>query len=509
MTTKVHFETEARANLLAGAKELYEAVKTTLGPKGRNVVIARKGFPPIVTHDGVTVAKAVNLKDGDTSPGAELIKAAASDMNDNVGDGTTTVTVLTYHLMHEAQKLIDNGANPMQLSREIEDALVGVIEYLEGLKQPADDVETLTKIATLSAADETLGRLIAETIYKVGEAGTVSVEFSSKLETEAEVGEGFHVTSGYASPHMATEENTGVAQYNNPAIVVVNKTVGTFMEIMPLLAQIDEAGIKEAVIFANDFGEDALGNFVLNSTRGSFKTLAVKASWFDKRQRDILEDIAAATGAVMLSDDTVSLAKATMQEVGRAEKVISTVSKTTMTGLGGDVKGRIDQLKTKLKTAEGADKEHLMIRIAAIAGQVATIRVGGRTENEIEERKFRVDDAVAAAKAALESGILPGGATALYRAPVEGDTKGAFLLAAALKQPFKQLMQNSNIDLKQAEAQLTDDQWQGINVRSGESVNLKDAGIIDPYQVTEHALTTAVSLGIIGMTAGALIVEAK
>lgn len=509
MTTDVHFEDEARTNLLKGAEALYEAVKTTLGPKGRNVVIAQAGDVPIVTHDGVTVAKAVHVKDENARPGAELIKAAANKMNDNVGDGTTTVTVLTYHLMKTAKDLIDKGANPMQLSREIEDALTGVIDYLKDLKQPADDVETLTKIASLSAADEILGRLIAETIYKVGAAGTVSVEFSSKLETEAEIGEGFHVTSGYASPHMATDENRAVAQYEKPAIIVVNKTIGTFMEILPLLGKIDEAGIKEAVIFANDFGEDALGNFVLNSTRGTFKTLAVKAPWFEERQRHILEDIAAATGATLISDDTVSLATADMQQVGSAEKVIATVSKTTMMGCGGDIPARLKQLKEKLKTAEGADKEHLDIRIAAIAGQVATIRVGGKTETEIEERKFRVDDAVAAAKAALDGGILPGGATALYRAPVKGGTQGAELLRTALKEPFKQLMSNSNIDVKEAEHTLTKEPWQGINVRTGMAVDMKAAGIIDPYKVTEQALTTAVSLGVIGMTAGALVVESS
>lgn len=505
MTTDVHFEDEARTKLLEGAKQLYEAVKTTLGPKGRNVIIAQEGDTPTVTHDGVTVAKAVYVRDVDARPGAELIKAAASKMNDDVGDGTTTVTVLTYHLMKEAKALIDKGANPMQLSREIEAALEGVVHYLADLRQPADDVETLAKIASLSAADESLGRLIAETVHKVGKAGTISVEFSAKLETEAEIGEGFHIDSGYASVHMATDENRGVAQYDKPAILVINKTIGTFMEILPLLSKVDEAGIKQAVIFANDFGEDALANFVLNNTRGTFKTLAVRAPWFEERQRAILEDIAAATGAMLISDDTVSLANADMDQVGQAEKVLATMTKTTMIGAAGDVPALLKLLKTKLKTAEGADKEHLELRIAAIAGQVATIRVGGRTQNEIEERKFRVDDAVAAAKAALASGILPGGATALYRAPVKGETIGADLLRTAIKQPFIQLMENSSI--KAGIMEIGGDPWTGINVRTGEVVNLKEAGIIDPYRVTEQALTTAVSLGVISMTAGALIVE--
>jgi len=505
--TEVNYEDEARTNLLKGAEALYNAVKTTMGPKGRNVVIAPKGQPPTVTHDGVTVAKAVNLRDEHIRPGADLIKEAANKMNNDVGDGTTTVTVLTYHLMNEAKKLIDTGSNPMQLAREVEDALGGVIDYLKDLRVEANDVETLTKIATLSAADETLGRLIAETVFAVGKAGTITVEYSSKLETEAEVGKGTHVTSGYASPRMATDEKSGVAQYENAAVIVVNKDITTFMEIVPLLEQVAEAQYSQAVIFAKGFGEDALANFVLNSAHGKFKTLAVVAPWFEKRQEHILEDIAAATGATVLSDSTISLASAKITHVGKVERVIANTVKTTMIGLGGDLEGRLNLLRDMLKTAEGADEEHLNIRIAALAGQVATIRVGGRSETEIEERKYRVDDAVAAVRAALDSGILPGGATALYRAPVQGKTDGAEVLSKALKQPFEQLMSNSSIDPDTARKQLTDDPWQGVNVRDGQSVNLLDMGIIDPYMVTEQALSTSVSLGIIGMTAGALIVD--
>lgn len=505
--TEVNYENEARETLLKGAEALYQAVKTTLGPKGRNVVLYTKGGTPVVTHDGVTVAKAVNLKDDTVRAGAEIIKQAADQMNNDVGDGTTTVTVLTYHLMKEAKKHIDKGANPMQLAKEVEEALSEVIAYLENLKVTEVDVETLTKIASLSAADDKLGKLIAETLYAIGKDGTVTVEYSSKLETEAETGSGFHVSSGYMSPQMATDTIRNVAQYENAAIIVANKHINTFMEIVPLLSKVDEAGIKQAVIFADDFGQDALANMVLNSTQGTFKTLAIRAPWFDERKRHILEDIAAATGATVLGDDTISIDKADMAQVGIAEKVISTTTKTTMTGCKGDIDGLLTVLNKKLETAEGADKEHLEIRIADIAGKVATIRVGGRSETEIEERKFRVDDAVAAARAALQSGILPGGATVLYRAKVTGTTTGAKVLASALKQPFKQLMENSNIDVKDAEAKISKDPWQGINVRTGDVVNLRERGIIDPYKVTEQALTTAVSLGVIGMTAGALVVD--
>ena len=505
--TDVSYEDEARTSLLKGAEILYEAVKTTMGPRGRNVVLFTKGEVPIITHDGVTVAKAVHVKDPKTGAGVEIIKSAADKMNDDVGDGTTTVTVLTYHIMNEAKKLIDEGANPMQLSREIEDALSSVIDYLKKTRVDADDVETLTKIATLSAADEKLGKLIAETVHKVGKSGTISVEYSSKLDTEVETGEGTIVSSGYMSPRMATDMIRYIAEYDNPAVIVVNRYINTFMEILPLLEKVGNEGYDQAVIFANDFGEDAIGNFVLNNEHGKFKTLAIRAPWFDKRQRDILDDIAHATGATMLSDDTVSITQADMTHIGKANKVISTSLKTTITGCGGDVNGYIAELKEKLKNAEGADEEHLDIRIAALAGQVATIRVGGKSEAEIEERKFRVDDAVAAARAALDGGILPGGATVLYRAKVDGTTDGAKVLSNALKQPFIQLMSNSSLDPEVSASKLIDDVWQGINVRGGESVNLLENGIIDPYKVTEQALTTAVSIGVIGMTAGALIVE--
>lgn len=505
--TDVNFENDARTSLLEGAEILYEAVKTSLGPLGRNVVIYNKGYDPSITHDGVTIAKAVNVKDMKKSAGVEIIKAAADKMNNDVGDGTTTVTVLTYHIMKEAKALIDKGANPMRLAKEIEDALSSVVEYIKDARVDADDVETLTKIASLSAADETLGRLIAETVHKVGKSGTISIEYSSKVDTEAEIGEGTIIGSGYMSPRMATDQTRFLAEYDKPAIIVINKHVSTFMEVLPLLEKVGNDGYNQAVIFANDFGEDAIGNFVLNNEHGKFKTLAVRAPWFEKRQRDILDDIAHATGATMLSDDTVSLAQADLSHIGGADKVVATALKTTIIGCAGDVDGYIKSLKKRVSNAEGADEEHLDLRIAALAGQVATIRVGGKSEAEIGHRKDRVDDAVAAARAALDGGILPGGATVLYRAKVDGTTDGAKVLANALRQPFAQLMSNSGLNPEESAKKLTDDVWQGVNVRTGESVNLLENGIIDPFKVTEQALSTAVSIGVIGMTAGALIVD--
>lgn len=505
--TDVNYENDARTSLLEGAEILYEAVKTSLGPLGRNVVIYQKGLDPIITHDGVTIAKSVNVKDLAKSAGVELIKSAADKMNNDVGDGTTTVTVLTYHIMKEAKRLIDGGTNPMQLAKEIQDALASVADYIQEKKVTVDDVATIIKIASLSAADEKLGKLIAETVYRVGKSGTIAVEYSSKLETEAEVGEGTIISSGYMSPRMATDPVRQVAQYEKPAIIVINKHVNTFMEVYPILDKIAEMGTTQAVIIANDFGEDAIANFVLNNEHGKFKTLAIRAPWFDKRQRDILDDIAHVTGATMLSDDTVSIESADITHIGSADKVITNSIKTTIIGCGGDVDGYIKELRKKLKNVEGADEEHLEIRIAALAGQVATIRVGGNSEAEIGQRKDRVDDAVAAARAALDGGILPGGATVLYRAKVDGDTDGAKVLSCALKQPFVQLMSNSGLDPEESAKKLTDDVWQGVNVKNGESVNLLENGIIDPYKVTEQALTTAVSIGVIGMTAGALIVD--
>jgi len=517
-TTDLFFDKEARDKLLAGAEKLYNAVKTTLGPKGRNVVIGRRGLGPTVTHDGVTVAKSISLKDEAENIGEELIKEAANKLNDVAGDGTTTVTVLTYHLLAQAAKKIEEGMNPMVLAREVEEALDEVLAYLEKLKKPADDLETLTKIATISGGnDEEIGKVVAETVHQVGPAGTVTVDQVMQRETTTEMATGLQLERGWLSPYMVTDDSRGEAVLaNKPAILIMHRKVYSFREILPIFGHIDQAGIKECVVIAEDIEGDALPSMVLNSTQGTFRSIAIKAPSFGAQQRKILDDLAAVTGATVISEDTVSLENATMEHVGRAEKVIATRDKTTFIGVEGDLAGRVDWLAEQIKNAPSEyDKEQLEKRKANLEGKVAMIRVGGQTETEIEEKKFRVDDAVAATKAAMSDGYLPGGGVPLYLSPITGKTEGAKLLKTVLQEPFKQLVANSGLDIDEAEgainqpSQKITSPLKGIDVKTGKTIELVKVGIVDPYRVTRQALETAVSLGVVGMTAGALVVGAE
>lgn len=511
--TDLFYEKEARDKLLQGAEKLYNAVKTTMGPRGRNVVIGKRGFGPTVTHDGVTVAKAVHIKNEAENVGAELIKEAANKLNDVAGDGTTTVSVLTYHILKAAADLVEKeNLNPMILAREVEAAAESVIGWLEKQKLPADDLETLTKIATISSGDEEIGKVVAETIFAVGPTGTVDVEAVAKLETTSEMASGFQLDRGWISPYMVTKENTQEAIYDKPPIIILHRKIYSFREILPILEKLQSAGQTMAVIVAQDVEGDALPSLLLNNEKGVFRTLVVKAPGVGAQQRRILDDLAHATGGTVIAQDTVALENATYEHVGHAGRVIASREKTTFIDVEGDLKGRIKQLGELIKGASSPyERELLEKRQASLAGKVAKIRVGGQTETEIEEKKFRVDDAVAATKAAMAEGILPGGGIILYQAPVPNihSSPGAKLLDEVLKEPFKQLIANSGMDVDEAVAIIKKKKpiETGINVKTGETVNLLEAGIVDPFTVTKQALATAVSLGTAGMTTGALIVE--
>lgn len=503
------YEDEARAKILSGAEKLYKAVKTTLGPKGRNVVIGSKDRSPILTHDGVTVARSVVLKDEAENIGAELIKEAADKLNDVAGDGTTTVTVLTYHILKEAEKLIKAGANPMILSKEVEKALAGVLEYLDELKIPADDIETLTKIATLSSGSSEIGEIVADVVYNVGVNGTVAVEPAPRPETTSELIQGVHIDSGYLSRYMVTNPAKMEAIYDKgvPVIILARK-IYSFREILPVLSKVDEK-MKQALIICEDIEGDTLSNLLLNSTQGKFRTLVVKAPSFGDTQRQLLDDIAIATGATVISKDTVSIEDFTEEHIGFAQTVISDNVKTTIVGAGGDITDRLNIINELIdNSTDDYDKKKLEQRRANLLGKVGIIKVGGQTDTEIEEKKFRVDDAVAATRVALTDGVLPGGGVTLYKAPVGDKTQGAVLLAKILKEPFKQLIENSGMNIKACEQNIEiSDGSVGYNVKTGELVNLWDSGIVDAYIVTKQAITTAVSLGVAGMTMGALVVE--
>lgn len=525
MAKKVFYDEDARARVLAGAKILYNAVKTTMGPKGRNVVIGKSYGGPSVTHDGVTVAKSIDIDEADDETlgfkvGAELIKQAANKMNDVAGDGTTTVTVLTYHILNEANKLIAAGHNPMLLRKGLERAASEIIKELGKL---ADDIrgdkKRIAEVATISAGDEAIGKLIADVMEKIGPNGVVTVEEGRGLELESEVVEGFTVQRGFVSPYMVTDAKRMEAVYDKPAIVVTDKKVSSAQEFVPLLEMIAQTGKKDLVLIADDVDGEALSLLVLNRLKGAFNTLAIKAP----SDKDVLYDIAALVGAKVITEDTgMTFDNVGSDVIGSARKVIATKDLTTIVegeGSKAAVSARVDQIELEIDNATSDyTKKNLQKRHAALTGEVAVIKVGGATETEIEEKKYRVDDAVAAVKAALAEGIVPGGGVTLvnlacgYKHSNSKDASvlaGEDLLIHALEQPFRILLSNSGLNadewlpqVKKAKA------GQGINVNHpNELLDLKSAGVVDPVRVTKEALQNAASIAGTAMTMGALVVD--
>src|SRR6185312_4845612 len=400
MAKKVFYDDDARRRVLAGAEILYNAVKTTMGPKGRNVVISKSYGPPTVTHDGVTVAKGVELADADDETlgykvGAELIKQAASKMNDVAGDGTTTVTVLTYHILSEANKLIAAGHNPMLLRKGLEAAAHDVINSLSSLSEDIQGKKNrVAEVATISAGDAGIGDLIAAVIDKVGKDGVVTVEEGRGLELESEVVEGFTFDRGYVSPYMVTDTGRMEAVYDKPAIVVTDKKISSIQEFLPLLEKLAQSGKKDLVLIAEDVDGEALGTLILNRLKGVFNTVAIKAPAFGDRRKDILNDIAILTGADVITEDRgMTFENVGLEVVGSARRVIVTKDETTIIEGGGasaEVDARIKQINAQIAAATSEyDKEQLEKRRAALSGKVAVIKVGGATETEIEEKKFR------------------------------------------------------------------------------------------------------------------------
>ncbi|TAH34045.1 chaperonin GroEL [Candidatus Saccharibacteria bacterium] len=528
MAKKVFYDDDARRRVLEGARILYEAVKTTMGPKGRNVVISKSFGAPTVTHDGVTVAKGVEIADVDDETlgykvGAELIKQAANKMNDVAGDGTTTVTVLTYHILNEANKLIAAGHNPMLLRKGLEAAALEVEKQLDGL---AEDIQgnkkRVAEVATISAGDSAIGKLISEVIEKVGKDGVVTVEEGKGLTLESEVVEGFTFDRGFVSPYMVTDTGRMEAVYSKPAIVITDKKVSSVQELLPILEKLAQAGKKDLILIADDVEGEALGTLILNRLKGVFNTVAVKAPAFGDRRKDMLEDIAILTGAQVITDDRgMTFENVELDVVGTARKVIVTKDETTIiegAGTTGEVNDRMKQIAAQADAATSEyDKENYEKRRAALSGKVAVIKVGGATETEIEEKKYRVDDAVAAVKAALSEGIVPGGGVTLVNlaSAIKTDdaddsvAAGRGLLVKALEQPFRILMTNSGLNadewlpqVKKAKA------GQGVNVNDpSKLVDLKAAGVVDPVAVTKQAVQNATSIAGTSMTMGALVVE--
>jgi chaperonin GroEL len=529
MAKKVFYDDDARKRVLAGAEILYNAVKTTMGPKGRNVVISKSYGAPTVTHDGVTVAKGLDIADVDDETlgykvGAELIKQAASKMNDVAGDGTTTVTVLTYHILNEANKLIAAGHNPMLLRKGLEAAAQDVLAKLEGMREDIQGKKgRIAEVATISAGDAEIGNLIADVMDAIGREGVVTVEEGQGLQLEKEVVEGFTFDRGFVSPYMVTDTARMEAVYTKPAVVVTDQKISSIQEFLPLLEKLAQSGKKDLVIVAEDVDGEALGTLILNRLKGVFNTVAIKAPAYGDRRKEILDDIAVLTGATVISPERgYTFENAELNMVGSARKVIVGKDATTIiegAGAPAEIAARIKLIATQADAASSDyDRGEYEKRRAALSGKVAVIKVGGATETEIEEKKFRVDDAVAAVKAALSEGIVPGGGVTLINlsgaitTTATDDaaiTAGKMVLKNALEQPFRILLSNAGLNA---------DEWlpqvraakpgHGVNVNDpAKLVDLKASGVIDPARVTKEALVNAVSIAGTSMTMGALVVE--
>lgn len=528
MAKKIFYGQDAREQVLAGAEQLYEAVKVTFGPKGGNAVIAKEYGGPIITHDGVTVAENIVLRDDKEEflgqkVGAELIKQAASKLNKKAGDGTTTVTVLTYHILKEANKLIVAGYNPQELRVGIEQAGA---EIVAKLAKQAESIEgnnaKVAEVATISAGSQEIGDLIAEVIAKIGKDGVVTVEPGQSLAMESEVVEGYSLDKGFASPFFVTDPARQEAVYAKPDILITDQKISSVQEFVPFLEKLAQAGKKDLVIIADEVDGEALSVLVLNKLKGVFNTVVIKAPAFGDKRKAIMEDLAILTGATVVSKDHgLTFENVGLEVLGSARKVIVTKDNSTIiegAGSSQAVKNRIKQLATWADNASQAyEKDQFKARQASLEGKVAVIKVGGATETEIDEKKYRVDDAVAATKAALAEGIVAGGGVTLINlasqlkiSGSDAEKAGRQILQTALKQPFVQIMKNAGLNAEALLAKVEEAKaGQGINVMQPEAglVDLKQAGVVDPVRVTKEAILNSVSIAGTAITMGALVVE--
>ena len=528
MAKKVFYGDDARTRVLGGAKALYDAVKVTYGPKGGNVVIAKSYGGPTVTHDGVTVAEGVDLPENDDETlgykvGAELIKQAATKLNKVAGDGTTTVTVLTYNILKEANRLIAAGHNPQELRKGIEEAGREVVAELDKISESIEGKNArVAEVATISAGSQEIGELIAGVIDKIGKDGVVTVEAGQGLEMESEVVEGFSLDRGFTSALFVTDINRQEAVYDKPAIVITDKKLSSIQDVAPILEKLAQASKKDLVLIADEVEGEALSVMVLNKLKGVFNSVAVKAPSFGDRRKEILEDIAVLTGATVISEERgMNFDNVGLDVIGSARKVIVGKDETTIiegAGAKKEVESRIGLIVAQSDNAQSSyDKSELDKRAAALSGKVAVIKVGGASETEIDEKKFRVDDAVAATKAALAEGIVAGGGVTLVNLANNIKTEGTdsvsagkLILKNALKQPFVQIMKNAGLNSEALLAQVEAAKpGNGINVMTPEKglIDVKKSGVIDPARVTKEAVQNSVSIASTAATMGALVVD--
>ncbi|HVN55802.1 MAG TPA: chaperonin GroEL [Anaerolineaceae bacterium] len=521
------FSEEARRKLKNGVDTLNSAVATTLGPKGRNVALDRKFGSPTVTHDGVTVAKEIELEDPFENMGAQLLKEAATKTNDIAGDGTTTSTVLAHAIVNEGLKNLSAGANPMLLKRGIESAAKVVAKQISEQSIEVTTKEEIANVATISAQDRTIGSLIAEVMDKVGKDGVITVEESKGLEFETEYVEGMQFDRGYISAYFISDSEHMEASISEPYVLIYDKKISAAADIVPLLEKMVQIGKRELLIIAEDVDGEALATLVLNKLRGMLNVLAVKAPGFGDRRTAMLGDIATLTGAQVISEQTGrKLETTTLSDLGRAEKVVSTKDDTTIIGGKGDtaaIKGRIEQIRVEIdKTTSDYDREKLQERLAKLSGGVAIIRVGAATETELKEKKHRVEDALSATRAAVEEGIVPGGGVALIntlpaldtlKAGNEDEQIGINIVRKALEVPMRKIAENAGEDGSvvvqnvRSEQKKANNLHVGYDVLSEEYVDMVKDGVIDPAKVTRGALENAASIAAMILTTEALVTD--
>jgi chaperonin GroEL len=521
------FSEDARRKLKNGINVVAEAVSATLGPKGRNVAVDRKFGSPTITHDGVSVAKEIELEDPFENMGAQLLKEAASKTNDIAGDGTTTSTVLAHAIVNEGLKALEAGYNPMLLKRGIELATDKVVEELRKMSVKIDTKEEIASVATNSAADAEIGGLIADVMDKVGKDGVITVEESKSLQFETEYVEGMQFDRGYISPYFITDAEHMEAVISEPYVLINEKKISAAQDIVPLLEKLVQVGKRELVIIAEDIDGEALATLVLNKLRGMLNVLAVKAPGFGDRRKAMLQDIAILTGGTVISEETGrKLETATLQDLGRAEKVVSDKENTTIVGGKGEgaaIQGRIKEIRAEIdKSTSDYDKEKLQERLAKLSGGVAIIRVGAATETELKEKKHRVEDALSAARAAVEEGIVPGGEISLINSAValdkikaedEETRVGVNIVRKALEAPIRKLAANAGqdgsviIDTVRRTAVEKKNKNIGFNVLTGEYVDMIKAGVIDPVKVVRGALENAASIAAMILTTDVLITD--
>lgn len=522
MAKLIAFDEEARRGLEAGMNKLADAVRVTLGPKGRNVVLAKQWGAPTITNDGVSIAKEIELEDPYERIGAELVKEVAKKTDDVAGDGTTTATVLAWTMVREGLRNVAAGANPMSLKKGIEAATAAAIESIRSLAKEVDSKEQIAQVASISAADNEIGRMISEAIDKVGKDGVITVEESQTFGMEMDLVEGMRFDKGYISPYFVTDADRMEAQLDDAYLLLVSGKITNVRDMLPVLEKVMQSG-KPLCIIAEDIEGEALATLVVNKIRGTFKSAAVKAPGFGDRRKAMLQDIAILTGGQVISEEVgLKLENATLDLLGRAKRVVITKDETTIIeghGDDADIKGRINQIKTEIdNTDSDYDREKLQERLAKLSGGVAVLKVGAATEVELKEKKHRIEDAVSTTKAAIEEGVVPGGGVALLRAQdavsaaadkLSGDEQtGARMVARSLEGPIKQIAENAGLEGGVVVAKVKSLKGnEGLNAATGEYEDLVKLGVIDAAKVTRSALQNAASIAALFLTTEAVIAD--